>query len=340
LPSETDARLEVIDKALQAYGPDYDYTPEARARSGVMVMLGHDGLARFERGLVRAEDAASAPPPPWEEEEGADGEDRVYQGEDDVRAGGEGPEQDEGLAPLSERLLIDLTAHKTMGLRDAVQADVAAALATVVHAMALQVFYPGYGDFTPLQLRLSVGGLERLAPGVGGGPAGRRVTDRCEAWGARLPERAADLWALLAPMGRGELLDLLACCAGVGLLAVRDPHDRRPGAWAQAETLATAVGLDMRRTWSVTAASYFSRVSKARVLEAVTDAVGAEEAGRIVGFKKGDMAAAAERLLEGRGWLPPVLRTAEALAEEPAQEDDSEEGPPPSLDAVHDLAAE
>jgi len=36
-----------------------------------------------------------------------------------------------------------------MGLRDAVQADVAAALATVVHAMALQVFYPGYGDFTP-----------------------------------------------------------------------------------------------------------------------------------------------------------------------------------------------
>src|SRR5690606_17640560 len=104
--------------------------------------------------------------------------------------------------------------------------------------------------------------------------------------------------------------------------------------------LATAVGLDMRRTWSVTAASYFSRVSKARVLEAVTDAVGAEEAGRIVGVKKGDMAAAAERLLEGRGWLPPVLRTAEALAEEPAQEDDSEEGPPPSLDAVHDLAAE
>src|SRR5690606_2541047 len=177
-----------------------------------------------------------------------------------------------------------------MGLRDAVQADVAAALATVVHAMALQVFYPDYGDFTPLQLRLSVGGLERLAPGVGGGPAGRRVTDRCEAWGARLPERAADLSALLAPMGRGELLDLLACCAGVGLLAVRDPHDRRPGAWAQAETLATAVGLDMRRTWSVTAASYFSRVSKARVLEAVTDAVGAEEAGRIVGFKKGDMA--------------------------------------------------
>ncbi len=244
------------------------------------------------------------------------------------------------MAPLSERLLIDLTAHKTMGLRDAVQADVAAALATVVHAMALQVIYPGYGDFTPLQLRLSAGELERLAPGVGDSPAGRRVTDRLEAWGARLPERAEDLWEVLASMRRGDLLDLLACCAGVGLHAVRDPHDRRPGAWAQAEALATAVGLDMTGTWCATAASYFSRVPKARVLAAVTEAVGAEEAGRIAGFKKGDMADAAERLLEGRGWLPPVLRTAEALQEEPAPEGDGEDGPPLSLEEACGLAAE
>ena len=54
-------------------------------------------------------------------------------------------------------------------------------------------------------------------------------------------------------------------------------------------------------------------MSKARVLEAVTEATGAEEAGRIVGFKKGDMADAAERLVEGRGWLPSVLRTAPAV---------------------------
>jgi len=339
LPPETDARLEAIDKALQAYGPDYDYTPDAKARAGVMVMLGHDGLARFERGLVRAEDAALAPPPPWDADEGADGEAPEYVEVDDARAGGE-EEADEGLAPLSERLLIDLTAHKTMGLRDAVQADVAAALATVVHAMALQVFYPGYGDFTPLQLRLSAGGLERLAPGVGDSPAGRRVTDRLEAWGARLPERAEALWPVVAGLRRSELLDLLACCAGGGLNAVRDPHDRRPGAWGQAETLATAVGLDMTGTWSATAASYFSRVPKARVLEAVTEAVGAEEAGRMAGFKKGDMADAAERLLEGRGWLPPVLRTAETLPEEPGQEGDGEDGPPPSLDEACGLAAE
>jgi ParB family chromosome partitioning protein len=331
LPDAVDARLEAIDQALRAFGPDYDYTPEAKARAGVMVLLGHDGMARFERGLVRAEDAVTdrradpeapdslfgggagdAETPPWTVT-GADG------GAQTDADSGEG----EGLAPLSERLIIDLTAHRTMGLRDAVQADATVALTVVVHALALQVFYPVYGAWTSLQLRLSVTGLERLAPGVGDGPAGRRVTNRLEAWGARLPEDPGDLWSVVDSLPPSEQLDLMACCAGVGLYAVRDPHDRRPDALAQAETLATVTGLDMTGTWTATAASYFSRVSKARVLEAVTEATRAEEAARIAGFKKADMADAAERLVEGRGWLPSVLRTAPPVdpeADEPRGE--------------------
>lgn len=355
LSPEIDARLEAIDKALQAHGPDYDYPPEARARAGVMVALGHDGLARFERGLVRAEDAARASPPPPRDEE--DGSEQGANGEADdppEGLGSEGGSSEAGAAPLSERLLIDLTAHKTMGLRDALQADVVAALTMVVHALALQVFYPGYGDFTPLPLRLPVSGLERLAPSVEDGPAGRRVADRLEAWGARLPEAAGDLWAVLASLRRSDLLDLMACCAGAALMAVRDPRDRRPGAWAQAETLATAVGLDMSGTWSATAACYFSRVAKARVLEAVTEAVGAEEAGRIAGLRKADMAEAAERLLEGRGWLPAVLRVTppEAEPEAASEEEDGYEAagqpgepsvtaaPDGTLDEAYSFAAE
>ncbi|MBU2292481.1 MAG: ParB N-terminal domain-containing protein [Alphaproteobacteria bacterium] len=309
LSPEADARLEEIDKALQAFGPDFAYADEARARAGVVVTLGHDGLARFERGLVRVEDVPADPPSPWQGDAAAD------DGTDD-RPGAEGDaSEDEAPSALSDRLLIDLTAHKTMGLRDAVQDDVNAALATVVHALALQVFYPGYGVWTPLQLRLTMTGLERLAPGVDDGPAGRRVSDRCEAWGARLPERPEDLWGVVAALPPSEQLDLMACCAGVGLYAVRDPHDRRPGALAQAETLATAVGLDMAGTWTATAASYFTRVSKARVLEAVTEAVNPEEAGRIAGFKKADMAEAAERLVDGKGWLPVPLRAVSDAAE-------------------------
>ncbi|WP_447909462.1 hypothetical protein [Brevundimonas bullata] len=119
----------------------------------------------------------------------------------------------------------------------------------------------------------------------------------------------------------------MACCAGVGLYAVRDPHDRRADALAHAEALATVIGLDMAGTWSATAASYFSRVSKARILDAVTEATNAEEAARIAGFKKGDMAEAAERLMEGRGWLPSLLRTATAVDATAPEREGKEVGP-------------
>ena len=338
LPPEVDVRLEEIDKALQAFGPDFDYPAEVKARAGVMVLLGHDGLARFERGLVRAEDAVEdRRPDPQAPESGGGGE---TAGDEAASPSASEPEADEGLAPLSERLVLDLTAHRTMALRDAVQADADVALSVVVHALALQVLYPMWGVWTPLQLRLSVSGLERLAPGVGDGPAGRRVTDRLEFWGARLPEKPTDLWPVVAALSRKERLDLMAVCAGVGLHAVRDPHDRKPDALAHAEVLATTVGLDMTGTWAATAGSYFSRVSKARVLEAVTEATSAEEAARIAGFRKVDMAEAAERLVEGRGWLPPLLRT--APAEGPDAPEPEGEGTEPDAgdDDAYRFAAE
>lgn len=92
---------------------------------------------------------------------------------------------------MSDRLVLDLTTHRTMGLRDAVQAAPDMALIVVVHALALQVFYPAWGVWTPLQLRLSVAGLERLAPGVSDSPAGRRVADRLERWGRGFHARPA-----------------------------------------------------------------------------------------------------------------------------------------------------
>jgi ParB family chromosome partitioning protein len=97
----------------------------------------------------------------------------------------------------------------------------------------------------------------------------------------------------------------------------------------------------MSGTWSATAASYFSRVPKARVLEAVTEAVNADEAGRIAGLKKGDMAEAAERLVEGKGWLPPVLRTAMADPDGARREDKGgAEAVTPQGDDAYAFAAE
>lgn len=45
------------------------------------------------------------------------------------------------------------------------------------------------------------------------------------------------------------------------------------------------------------------------ILDSVREALGDEAAERIADKKKPEMAEAAEQLLAGTGWLPPILRT-------------------------------
>src|SRR5690606_2632714 len=78
----------------------------------------------------------------------------------------EEPEED-GLAPLSERLVLDLTAHRTMGLRDALAADPTLALTALVHALALKTFYPPYDQPSCVEVKLVSAYLDGHAPGVG-----------------------------------------------------------------------------------------------------------------------------------------------------------------------------
>ena len=67
------------------------------------------------------------------------------------------------------------------------------------------------------------------------------------------------------------------------------------------------------------AASYFGRVSKERIIEAVREGVSAEAAGNIAGMKKQAMAEAAEQRLAGTGWLPQLLRTTGPTSEPAAE---------------------
>src|SRR6185437_4652965 len=103
---------------------------------------------------------------------------------------------------------------------------------------------------------------------------------------------------------------LFAHCVGLTINAVHESWNRRPRAIAHADQLAAAVSLDMSAAgWSPTVDTYFGRVTKARILEAVREAKGEAEAERIAHLKKGEMAAEAEQLLAGFGWAPEPLRT-------------------------------
>ena len=319
LPTDIETRFKEIDAALEAFGDGQAYDPADLGRGGVFVVLGHDGQPRAERGLIRPEDQ----PAPEPAQADADGDDDLGSRPQAGEGGSDDPadeEEDEGMAPLSERLLLDLTAHRTLGLRDALAVQPTLALTAVVHALAVRTFYPPYEQASCLELKAVSGYLDGHAPGVSETEGGRRIAARHEAWTQRLPRDAEAAWAVVAAMDGATLLDLLAHCASLAVNAVHNPLDRKPGAWRHADALAQASGLDMTGYWAPTARSYLGRVTKARIGEAVREAVSEEAAERIASLKKGEMAEAAEQLLAGTGWLPAPLRTL------PSQEEPSSPG--------------
>ncbi len=66
--------------------------------------------------------------------------------------------------------------------------------------------------------------------------------------------------------------------------------------------------LTMTVYWTPTVDGYFCAVPNAKVLEAVSEAVSPEAARKLDGLKKDALVAQAKQLLDGRCWLPSVLR--------------------------------
>lgn len=313
LPPEVEARLSEIDAELEAFGDGYAYLPSDIARGGVLVVLAWDGGVRIERGFLRPEDATPDPDQDGEPEGVEGGEAPGGAGETPSEAAGDDEGEGDDGAPLSDRLIAELTAYRTASLRDALSEHPEVALLGVIHALVQQVFYPG-AVASCLDIRMASRGLTGEAAGIEGGSAAQRIAERHEAWARQLPQNVADLWAFVADLDTDSRMALLAHCVGLSADAVRN-GSRRPHALAQAEDLAARVSLDMSRDWAPSPQRYLTRVTKARVLEAIAEAAGEAAAQRLTSLRKPEMVDAAEPLLAGTGWLPPLLRTLGAGAE-------------------------
>ncbi|MBN9787688.1 chromosome partitioning protein ParB [Pseudonocardia sp. TMWB2A] len=326
LPDEVDQRLGQLEAEIERIDAKrHAYDADEIARGGVFVILNHDGTARIERGFIRAEDEAPEPEAAESaiyEVDGvtvnADGEIVGDEGNEDERAGSglEAEDEDAGDAgkPLSDLLIRDLTAHRTLGLRLALGEQPDTALVAVVHALAAQTFYRG-GEASCLEIRLTSAYLASHADGIEDTPAAKALADRHAEWASDMPRDVADLWAFVAGLDHASLMALLAHCASLTVNAVRVQWEQKPNARATTEKLATATVLDMTAHWTPTGQTYLGRVTKAHILAAVREAVSDEAAERIAGLKKPEMAQAAEQILAGTGWLPTVLRTAQPAAE-------------------------
>jgi ParB family chromosome partitioning protein len=313
MPEEIDRRLGEIETALEALDDrSVVYEPGDIARAGAFVSIDSAGMLRVERGYVRPEDE---PPLEDDEETEADASDRrrkTSSGEEpdaDEPDAVDEPEEDDGNRPLSDRLMTELTAHRTLALREAVANDPDIALRAALHALCLKLFYH-YGFDTCLEIEAkSV--LFGHTSGLADTPAAKTIDARHKAWDEQMPEDTSDLWDMLAELDSDSRQALFAHCVGLTINAVHQPYDRRPKALRHADRLASAVALDMADAgWTPTVDAFLGRVTKARILEAVREAKGEKAAERIAHLKKAEMAKEAERLLDGTGWLPEPLRTA------------------------------
>ncbi|MDP3746641.1 MAG: ParB/RepB/Spo0J family partition protein [Phenylobacterium sp.] len=318
LPEDVEARFAEIDAELQAFGDGYGFDPDEVARGGVLVILGHDGQARVERGWVRPEDVPAPVEAEATDDDGGDGE-AAQDGADGDRV--EDDEAEDALAPLSDKLIADLTAHRTAGLRDALAENPDVALLCLVHALVLRTFH-GAVPASCVDVRCGSVGLGQYAPGIEDAPASRAVEARHEAWARQLPDDPAELWGFVVGLDGDSRAALMAHCVALSVNAVRS-WERRPLALAHADAVAQAVGLDMTGYWAPTAAGYFGRVTKARIREAVGEAVSSEAAERLASLTKPEMAQAAEQAVAGTGWLPALLRQPPGVAAEPADAEPS-----------------
>ena len=274
---ETSARLDEIEARInELQETECAYTPDVLAIGGAIVTIGADGEPQILRGIVRPEDEP--------EEERQPSKPR--------------PE-------FSAALVESLTEAKSAAIGASLAGRPDIALAAVVHALASDVFH-GYRNDNSLRISGKITYLKEDSAGA------RELKDLYEKWFEKLPKGERTLWDWCLAQEQGTLLELLALCAACTVDAVQRKQDIQDGGRriAQTNALATALNLDMTKWFTPTAANYFSRVGRASIVTAITEAKKVPAKRSWDKQKKLELAAFAEREVAGTGWLPQLLKAA------------------------------
>ncbi len=348
LPEEVDQRLGELEAAIEAIEDRPSrYDADEIARAGVFIALDSRGLLHIQRGFVRPEDELPVELEAGADSNSADGDDASAEATDAADAGDDhsshsstDDDEDDSARPIPDRLMTELTQWRTVALRDALGANPDIAFLAALHALVLKLFY-AYGVDSCLEINATQVMFRSDAAGLAESVAATSIDTRHDAWSARLPDAPEALWDALIAFNAEDRMALFAHCVALTVTAVVEPYNQRRRPLAHAETLCTTLGLDMIAAgWTPTAESYFGRVTKARILEAVREAKGDAAAERIAGLKKPEMAIAAEGLLNESGWLPELLRTQAATGDRPTEDQSDTDDPSGEFPATPAIAAE
>ncbi|MBQ1762992.1 MAG: ParB N-terminal domain-containing protein [Aquincola sp.] len=291
------AELNTIDEALAVFPADL------MAQAGCVVFVGSRGTVEVKRGLVRPEDR-----------------DAVVQAARHATSGE--PTTSTALVSLpkggaravhSEKLMRSLTAHRVAAIQAELLLRPDVALAALTAHLAAKLLKDGFHRYRGGDDALTVNasetheGLRRESADMAEAEAWKLMEQTRIEWTAQLPTDGAALLPWLLAQERTTVVELLTFLVAASVTGVDGTERERHST----DALAQALGLDMRRWWKASAASYFNHVSKATTLAAVTEAAGANAAAPLAGLRKEGAAAGAEQAVATTGWLPRCLRTSQ-----------------------------
>lgn len=269
-----DAHLTALHSVL------YSIDPQTKGRAGVVLGVDYDGSLKIRSGLLLAGAKAS---------EAGDAVNSSAQATPKRPA-------------HSEKLVRRLTAQRTAVLQAGLLERPDIALIALVAQLSSDFVYKRQGA---VQIRANVESLSMHAgDAIKEFAAYQKVAELARAWEARLQE-VDDIFAWLLEQPQQTVWELLAFCVARSLNTVQHQDDEPHHGFL---SLARALDLKMADWWRPTAENYLAHVSKAKVIDTVVEALGAEASVNLLDLKRDALVAQAAEKLAGSTWVPPAFR--------------------------------
>ncbi|WP_376708307.1 ParB/RepB/Spo0J family partition protein [Bradyrhizobium cenepequi] len=234
LPDEIDQRLGEIEAARSVFeARSLIYDPADITRAGAFVSINAEGILSIDRGYVRPEDEMPNVPDSNTdaEQETADNRETSTIQRAVITVGGAPTEpleedDDETIKPLPDRLITELTAHRTLALRNALANDPAVAFQAVLHNFVLATFYRFASSSGCLEISIRTPTFPAQALGLKESASAVAIDARHDEWKARLPKDEAGLWEALTALDGTAQAALFAHCASSAVNTLHEPANR------------------------------------------------------------------------------------------------------------------
>src|SRR4051812_4500932 len=195
-----DRLYEIQERVAELSEGEESWPDAAKAEAGAVIGIGHKGELDIRRGLIRPEDRAAA-------KKAAKAQ------------APDGAKPDSAATGLSAALTEQLTAHRTAALQARLADNPKMALATVVHALALDCLYTT-SERSCVRLSGSVTYLSLSAEGIDDSVAAKQFAATTKTATKGMPKQPEKLWPWLIGQDQKALLAIIAVCAAMTVDAV------------------------------------------------------------------------------------------------------------------------